>query len=99
MCESVFVSDGWWPVVLLFPGDNLDKQLLHIQRQRKGQVIKPFQGNVTDHIPSQEAATMVPPSESGEAWLLSGPSSVFSSSSCWRLTMEFLDQNMDGQIS
>uniref|UniRef100_A0A8C7LFI0 GREB1 like retinoic acid receptor coactivator n=1 Tax=Oncorhynchus kisutch TaxID=8019 RepID=A0A8C7LFI0_ONCKI len=47
-------------------GDNLDKQLLHIQRQRKGQVIQPFQGDVTDHIPSQEAATMVPPSESGE---------------------------------
>ncbi|XP_064790194.1 GREB1-like protein [Oncorhynchus masou masou] len=45
-------------------GDNLDKQLLHIQRQRKGQVIQPFQGDVTDHIPSQEAATMVPPSES-----------------------------------
>uniref|UniRef100_A0A8C7LGD9 GREB1 like retinoic acid receptor coactivator n=1 Tax=Oncorhynchus kisutch TaxID=8019 RepID=A0A8C7LGD9_ONCKI len=36
-------------------GDNLDKQLLHIQRQRKGQVIQPFQGDVTDHIPSQEA--------------------------------------------
>uniref|UniRef100_A0A8C7UJC9 GREB1-like protein n=1 Tax=Oncorhynchus mykiss TaxID=8022 RepID=A0A8C7UJC9_ONCMY len=48
-------------------GDNLDKQLLHIQRQRKGQVIQPFQGDVTDHIPSHEAATMVPPSESGEA--------------------------------
>uniref|UniRef100_A0A673ZK92 GREB1 like retinoic acid receptor coactivator n=1 Tax=Salmo trutta TaxID=8032 RepID=A0A673ZK92_SALTR len=47
-------------------GDNLDKQLLHIQRQRKGQVIKAFQGDVTNHIPSQEAATMVPPSESGE---------------------------------
>uniref|UniRef100_A0A673ZKK8 GREB1 like retinoic acid receptor coactivator n=1 Tax=Salmo trutta TaxID=8032 RepID=A0A673ZKK8_SALTR len=45
-------------------GDNLDKQLLHIQRQRKGQVIKAFQGDVTNHIPSQEAATMVPPSES-----------------------------------
>uniref|UniRef100_A0A8C7UDN5 GREB1-like protein n=1 Tax=Oncorhynchus mykiss TaxID=8022 RepID=A0A8C7UDN5_ONCMY len=54
-------------------GDNLDKQLLHIQRQRKGQVIQPFQGDVTDHIPSHEAATMVPPSESGEAWLLYGP--------------------------
>uniref|UniRef100_A0A4W5QQC7 GREB1 like retinoic acid receptor coactivator n=1 Tax=Hucho hucho TaxID=62062 RepID=A0A4W5QQC7_9TELE len=47
-------------------GDNLDKQLLHIQQQRKGQVIQPFQGDVTDHIQSQEAATMVPPSESGE---------------------------------
>uniref|UniRef100_A0A8C7UAQ6 GREB1-like protein n=1 Tax=Oncorhynchus mykiss TaxID=8022 RepID=A0A8C7UAQ6_ONCMY len=44
-------------------GDNLDKQLLHIQRQRKGQVIQPFQGDVTDHIPSHEAATMVPPSD------------------------------------
>ncbi|XP_038859134.1 LOW QUALITY PROTEIN: GREB1-like protein [Salvelinus namaycush] len=45
-------------------GDNLDKQLLHIQRQLKGQVIQPFQSDVTNHIPSQEAATMVPPSES-----------------------------------
>ncbi|CAB1317321.1 unnamed protein product, partial [Coregonus sp. 'balchen'] len=45
-------------------GDNLDKQLVRIQRRRKGQVIQPFQGDVTDHIHSQEAATMVPPSES-----------------------------------
>ncbi|XP_041752358.2 GREB1-like protein [Coregonus clupeaformis] len=45
-------------------GDNLDKQLVRIQRRRKGQVIQPFQGDVTDHIHSHEAATMVPPSES-----------------------------------
>uniref|UniRef100_A0AAZ3RRZ4 GREB1-like protein n=1 Tax=Oncorhynchus tshawytscha TaxID=74940 RepID=A0AAZ3RRZ4_ONCTS len=45
-------------------GDNLDKQLVRIQRRRKGQVIQPFQGDVTDHIHSQDAATMVPPSES-----------------------------------
>ncbi|XP_041698325.1 GREB1-like protein [Coregonus clupeaformis] len=45
-------------------GHNLDKQLVHIQRLRKGQVIQPFQGDVTDHIQSQVAATMVPPSES-----------------------------------
>uniref|UniRef100_A0A674E4C9 GREB1 like retinoic acid receptor coactivator n=1 Tax=Salmo trutta TaxID=8032 RepID=A0A674E4C9_SALTR len=44
-------------------GDNLDKQLVRIQRRRKGQVIQPFQGDVTDHIHSQDAATMVPPSE------------------------------------
>uniref|UniRef100_A0A8C8JDW6 GREB1-like protein n=1 Tax=Oncorhynchus tshawytscha TaxID=74940 RepID=A0A8C8JDW6_ONCTS len=48
-------------------GDNLDKQLVRIQRRRKGQVIQPFQGDVTDHIHSQDAATMVPPSESGKA--------------------------------
>ncbi|XP_028974599.2 GREB1-like protein isoform X2 [Esox lucius] len=45
-------------------GDNLDKQLLRYQRRRKGQVIQPFQGDVTDHIHSQEAASMVPASES-----------------------------------
>uniref|UniRef100_A0A8C8JFS8 GREB1-like protein n=1 Tax=Oncorhynchus tshawytscha TaxID=74940 RepID=A0A8C8JFS8_ONCTS len=44
-------------------GDNLDKQLVRIQRRRKGQVIQPFQGDVTDHIHSQDAATMVPPSD------------------------------------
>ncbi|KAM3866398.1 GREB1-like protein [Diretmus argenteus] len=44
-------------------GDNLDKQLVRYQRRRKGQVIQPFQGDVTDHIHSQEAASMVPPSE------------------------------------
>uniref|UniRef100_A0A8D3B7Z1 GREB1-like protein n=1 Tax=Scophthalmus maximus TaxID=52904 RepID=A0A8D3B7Z1_SCOMX len=38
-------------------GDNLDKQLVRYQRRRKGQVIQPFQGDVTDHIHSQEAAT------------------------------------------
>uniref|UniRef100_A0A3P8Z7P0 GREB1 like retinoic acid receptor coactivator n=1 Tax=Esox lucius TaxID=8010 RepID=A0A3P8Z7P0_ESOLU len=47
-------------------GDNLDKQLLRYQRRRKGQVIQPFQGDVTDHIHSQEAASMVPASESGD---------------------------------
>uniref|UniRef100_A0A8C7IBV5 GREB1 like retinoic acid receptor coactivator n=1 Tax=Oncorhynchus kisutch TaxID=8019 RepID=A0A8C7IBV5_ONCKI len=44
-------------------GDNLDKQLVRIQRRRKGHVIQPFQGDVTDHIHSQDAATMVPPSD------------------------------------
>uniref|UniRef100_A0A7N6ADX1 GREB1 like retinoic acid receptor coactivator n=1 Tax=Anabas testudineus TaxID=64144 RepID=A0A7N6ADX1_ANATE len=43
-------------------GDNLDKQLVRYQRRRKGQVIQPFQGDVTDHIHSQEAASMSPPS-------------------------------------
>uniref|UniRef100_A0A3Q3KBS3 GREB1 like retinoic acid receptor coactivator n=1 Tax=Monopterus albus TaxID=43700 RepID=A0A3Q3KBS3_MONAL len=38
-------------------GDNLDKQLVRYQRRRKGQVIQPFQGDVTDHINSQESAT------------------------------------------
>uniref|UniRef100_A0A8D3B7U9 GREB1-like protein n=1 Tax=Scophthalmus maximus TaxID=52904 RepID=A0A8D3B7U9_SCOMX len=41
-------------------GDNLDKQLVRYQRRRKGQVIQPFQGDVTDHIHSQEAASMSP---------------------------------------
>uniref|UniRef100_A0A674E403 GREB1 like retinoic acid receptor coactivator n=1 Tax=Salmo trutta TaxID=8032 RepID=A0A674E403_SALTR len=50
-------------------GDNLDKQLVRIQRRRKGQVIQPFQGDVTDHIHSQDAATMVPPSESASGWI------------------------------
>lgn len=49
----------------LFPGDNLDKQLVRYQRKRKGQVIQPFQGDVTDNIHSQEAAGMSPPSNSG----------------------------------
>uniref|UniRef100_A0A669BRY6 GREB1 like retinoic acid receptor coactivator n=1 Tax=Oreochromis niloticus TaxID=8128 RepID=A0A669BRY6_ORENI len=45
-------------------GDNLDKQLVRYQRRRKGQVIQPFQGDVTDNIHSQEAASMSPPSDS-----------------------------------
>ncbi|XP_062337035.1 GREB1-like protein [Osmerus eperlanus] len=44
-------------------GDNLDKQLVRYQRRRKGQVIQPFQGDVTDHVHSQEASSMVPPSQ------------------------------------
>ncbi|XP_061696419.1 GREB1-like protein isoform X3 [Syngnathoides biaculeatus] len=44
-------------------GDNLDKQLVRYQRRRKGQVIQPFQGDVTDHIHSQESASMSPPSD------------------------------------
>ncbi|XP_041659055.1 GREB1-like protein [Cheilinus undulatus] len=43
-------------------GDNLDKQLVRYQRRRKGQVIQPFQGDVTDYIHSQEAASMSPSS-------------------------------------
>ncbi|XP_030017074.1 GREB1-like protein isoform X3 [Sphaeramia orbicularis] len=38
--------------------DNLDKQLLQYQRRMKGQVIQPVLGDVTDHIHSQEAASM-----------------------------------------
>lgn len=49
----------------LFLGDNLDKQLVRYQRRRKGQVIQPFQGDVTDYIHSQEAASMSPPSDKG----------------------------------
>ncbi|XP_056148830.1 GREB1-like protein [Lampris incognitus] len=45
-------------------GDNLDKQLVRYQRRRKCQLIQPFQGDVNDHIHSQEAAGMVPPLES-----------------------------------
>ncbi|XP_076601770.1 GREB1-like protein isoform X1 [Chaetodon auriga] len=47
-------------------GDNLDKQLVRYQRRRKGQVIQPFQGDVTDNIHSQEAASMSPPSDRAE---------------------------------
>ncbi|XP_026169013.1 GREB1-like protein isoform X3 [Mastacembelus armatus] len=47
-------------------GDNLDKQLVRYQRRRKGQVIQPFQGDVTDHIHSQESASISPPSEKAE---------------------------------
>ncbi|KAL3055326.1 hypothetical protein OYC64_018084 [Pagothenia borchgrevinki] len=47
-------------------GDNLDKQLVRYQRRRKGQVIQPFQGDVNDHIHSQEAASMSPPSDRAE---------------------------------
>uniref|UniRef100_A0A671XT90 GREB1 like retinoic acid receptor coactivator n=1 Tax=Sparus aurata TaxID=8175 RepID=A0A671XT90_SPAAU len=47
-------------------GDNLDKQLVRYQRRRKGQVIQPFQGDVTDYIHSQEAASMSPPSDRGQ---------------------------------
>ncbi|KAM6918711.1 GREB1-like protein [Xenentodon cancila] len=47
-------------------GDNLDKQLVRYQRRRKGQVILPFQGDVTDHIHSQEAASMSPSSDTAE---------------------------------
>ncbi|XP_076000900.1 GREB1-like protein [Genypterus blacodes] len=43
-------------------GDNLDKQLVRYQRRRKGQVVQPFHGDVTDHIHSQEAASMLPAS-------------------------------------
>ncbi|XP_029930895.1 GREB1-like protein isoform X2 [Myripristis murdjan] len=44
-------------------GDNLDKQLVRYQRRRKGQVIQPYQSDVTEHIHSQEAASNAPPSE------------------------------------
>ncbi|TMS09882.1 GREB1-like protein [Larimichthys crocea] len=47
-------------------GDNLDKQLVRYQHRRKGQVIQPFQGDVTDYIHSQEAASMSPPSDRAE---------------------------------
>ncbi|KAF3699465.1 GREB1-like protein [Channa argus] len=44
-------------------GDNLDKQLVRYQRRRKGQVIQPYQGDITDQIQCQEAASMSPPSD------------------------------------
>ncbi|KAM9845471.1 GREB1-like protein [Aulostomus maculatus] len=47
-------------------GDNLDKQLVRYQRRRKGQVIQPFQGDVSDHIHSQEPASMSPPTDRAE---------------------------------
>lgn len=53
----------------LFSGDNLDKQLVRYQRRRKGQVIQPFQGDGTDCIHSQDAASMSPPSDRGSTAL------------------------------
>ncbi|KAM8839118.1 GREB1-like protein isoform 2-T7 [Synchiropus picturatus] len=47
-------------------GDNLDKQLVRYQRRRKGQVIQPYQGDVTEHIHSQEAASMSPHTDRAE---------------------------------
>ncbi|XP_055359708.1 GREB1-like protein isoform X3 [Betta splendens] len=47
-------------------GDNLDKQLVRYQRRRKGQVVQPFQGDAAEHIHSQEAASMSPPSDRAE---------------------------------
>uniref|UniRef100_A0A3P8W2V9 GREB1 like retinoic acid receptor coactivator n=1 Tax=Cynoglossus semilaevis TaxID=244447 RepID=A0A3P8W2V9_CYNSE len=47
-------------------GDNLDKQLVRYQRRRKGQMVQPFHGDVSEHIHSQEAASMSPPSDRGE---------------------------------
>ncbi|XP_014889948.1 GREB1-like protein isoform X3 [Poecilia latipinna] len=47
-------------------GDNLDKQLVRYQRRRKGQVIQPFQGDVTENIQSQEPASMSPPPDTVE---------------------------------
>uniref|UniRef100_A0A3Q4GXQ4 GREB1 like retinoic acid receptor coactivator n=1 Tax=Neolamprologus brichardi TaxID=32507 RepID=A0A3Q4GXQ4_NEOBR len=44
-------------------GDNLDKQLVRYQRRRKGQVIQPFQGDVTDNIHSQEAGFQIYPAQ------------------------------------
>uniref|UniRef100_A0AAQ4PIB2 GREB1 like retinoic acid receptor coactivator n=1 Tax=Gasterosteus aculeatus aculeatus TaxID=481459 RepID=A0AAQ4PIB2_GASAC len=41
-------------------GDNLDKQLVRYQRRWKGQVVQPFQSDVTEHIHSQEAANLLP---------------------------------------
>ncbi|CAL8313122.1 unnamed protein product [Gadus morhua 'NCC'] len=41
-------------------GDNLDKQLVKYQRRRKGLVVQPFQGEVSDHLHSQEAASLLP---------------------------------------
>uniref|UniRef100_A0A3B5MK23 GREB1 like retinoic acid receptor coactivator n=1 Tax=Xiphophorus couchianus TaxID=32473 RepID=A0A3B5MK23_9TELE len=46
-------------------GDNLDKQLVRYQRRRKGQVIQPYQGDVTENIHSQEPASMSPPPDTG----------------------------------
>lgn len=61
-----------WPMFLLFflPGDNLDKQLVRYQRRRKGQVIQPYQGDVTENIHSQEPASMSPPPDTGWTPLL-----------------------------
>ncbi|KAM9719355.1 GREB1-like protein isoform 2-T3 [Menidia menidia] len=60
-------------------GDNLDKQLVRYQRRRKGQVIQPFQVDVTDHIHSQEAASMSPPSDTD---LLSKVFQIYPSQLC-----------------
>jgi len=57
VCVCVFTS---------ISGDNLDKQLMRYQRRRKGQVVQPFQGEVSDHLHSQEAASALPLSEQGK---------------------------------
>ncbi|XP_055007667.1 GREB1-like protein isoform X1 [Boleophthalmus pectinirostris] len=44
-------------------GDNLDKQLVRYQRRQKGQGAPACQGDMTDHIHSQEVASMSPHSD------------------------------------
>lgn len=47
----------------------MDKQLVRYQRKRKGRVVQPFQGHLTEYIHSQEAAAMLPESGPGEPLL------------------------------
>uniref|UniRef100_A0A8C1JN23 GREB1-like protein n=1 Tax=Cyprinus carpio TaxID=7962 RepID=A0A8C1JN23_CYPCA len=47
-------------------GDNMDKQLVRYHRKRKGRVVQPFQGHLTEYIHSQEAAAMLPESGPGD---------------------------------
>uniref|UniRef100_A0A8C1JL85 GREB1-like protein n=1 Tax=Cyprinus carpio TaxID=7962 RepID=A0A8C1JL85_CYPCA len=41
-------------------GDNMDKQLVRYHRKRKGRVVQPFQGHLTEYIHSQEAPLLSP---------------------------------------
>lgn len=44
--------------VLSFSGDNVDKFLDKFQQNRNNSVAIPFNGNVSEYIPSNEAAAM-----------------------------------------
>lgn len=44
---------------------------MRYQRRRKGQMVQPFHGDVSEHIHSQEAASMSPPSDRGNTMLSS----------------------------
>uniref|UniRef100_A0A8C5CN96 GREB1-like protein n=1 Tax=Gadus morhua TaxID=8049 RepID=A0A8C5CN96_GADMO len=54
-------------------GDNLDKQLVKYQRRRKGLVVQPFQGEVSDHLHSQEAASLLPLADQGKVFQIYPP--------------------------
>uniref|UniRef100_A0AAY4C4J3 GREB1-like protein n=1 Tax=Denticeps clupeoides TaxID=299321 RepID=A0AAY4C4J3_9TELE len=61
--SGLFVAEHvWYVLCVLSTHLNL---LVKYQRRRKEQVIQPYQGDITDYIHSQEAAVMVPATETG----------------------------------